>query len=57
MTGEVLGTRPWRVSVRSTQAQVGIASDGLNGYRFMLLVDQTLATTVTIERLVVVYSN
>ena len=57
VTGEVLSTRPWRLSVRSSQTQVGIASDGLNGYRFMLLVDQTLATTVTIDRLVVVYSN
>ena len=56
-TGEVLELRPWRTSVRSSAGQIGIASDGLNGYRFMLFFDRTLATTVTIERLVVVYRN
>jgi hypothetical protein len=57
ITGEVLGTRPWRTSVRSGPNQVGIASDGLNGYRFMLFFDQVLATSVTIDRVTVVYSN
>ena len=57
VTGEVLELRPWRTSVRSSPNQTGIASDGLNGYRFMLFFDQTLATSITIDRLVVVYRN
>lgn len=57
VTGEVLSVRPWRTSVRSAANQTGIASDGLNGYRFMLFFDQTLATSITIDRVVVVYRN
>lgn len=59
VTGAVLNTIPreWRNYVRSSGNQVGIASDGLNGYRFMLFVDRTLATTVTVEKLTVVYRN
>jgi hypothetical protein len=57
VTGEVLEIRPWRTSVRSSQMQTGIASDGLNGYRFMLFFDRTFATTLTIDRIVVVYRN
>ena len=33
----------------------GIASDGLNGFRFALVVDHTIATTVTIDKVKVVY--
>jgi hypothetical protein len=57
ITGAVLGVRPWRTSVRSGPNQIGIASDGLNGYRFMLFFDQMLATSVTVDRVVVVYRN
>ena len=57
VTGEVQSVRPWRTSVRSSSNQTGIASDGLNGYRFMLFFDQALATSVTIDRVVVVYRN
>jgi len=57
VTNEVLSVRPWRTSVRSSPSQTGIASDGLNGYRFMLLFDRALATNVTIDRLTVVYRN
>ena len=57
VTGEVLATRPWRSSVRSSSTQTGIASDGYNGYRFMLFFDRGLATNVTIDRLTVVYQN
>ncbi|MEC9048736.1 MAG: hypothetical protein VYA51_12045, partial [Planctomycetota bacterium] len=59
VTGAVLNTieRPWRDYVLSSGNQVGIASDGLNGYRFMLFVDRTLATNVTVEKLTVVYRN
>ena len=59
VTGEVLNPvpRPWRQSVRSSSNQTGIASDGLNGYRFMLFIDRTLATNVTIDKLTVVYRN
>ncbi|MFT4512016.1 MAG: hypothetical protein ACI89X_000640 [Planctomycetota bacterium] len=57
VTGEILAVRPWRTSVRSSPTQTGIASDGLNGFRFMLFFDQTLATSLTIDRVVVVYRN
>lgn len=57
VTGEVLSVRPWRTSVRSSPSQTGIASDGLNGYRFMLFFDRTLATAITVDRLTVVYRN
>jgi hypothetical protein len=57
VTGEVLSVRPWRTSVRSSSSQTGIASDGLNGYRFMLFFDRTIATNITIDRLTVVYRN
>ena len=57
VTGEVLSVQPWRLSVRSSPNQIGIASDGLNGFRFMLFFDQVLATSVTIDRVVVVYRN
>ena len=59
VTGEVLNAvpRPWRPAVRSTANLPGIASDGLNGYRFMLFADRTLATNVTVEKLTVVYRN
>jgi len=59
VTGEVLNPvpRPWRNAVRSAGGQAGIASDGLNGYRFMLFVDRNLATNVTVEKLTVVYRN
>jgi hypothetical protein len=56
LSGEVDPTiRPWRTSVLSTGNSTGIASDGLNGFRFALVVDHTLATTVTIDKVKVVY--
>lgn len=57
VTGEPLETRDWRTSVRSSATQTGIASDGLNGFRFMLFFDRTFASTLTIQRVVVVYRN
>lgn len=57
VTNEVLEVRPWRTSVRSSSNQTGIASDGLNGYRFMLFFDRTLAQEISIDRLTVVYRN
>ncbi|MFK7742887.1 MAG: Ig-like domain-containing protein [Planctomycetota bacterium] len=56
-TSEVLEVRPWRTSVRSSSSQTGIASDGFNGYRFLLLQDRSLAANVTVEQLTVVYRN
>lgn len=56
-TLEVLQTRPWRKSVITTQNQVGIASDGLNAFRFVIIQDRTLATNVTIDKFVVVYRH
>jgi hypothetical protein len=56
-TGVALETRPWRTSVRSSPLQTGIASDGLNGFRFMLFVDRAFAQDVTIDEVRVVYRN
>lgn len=56
-SGAVLQSRPWRKSVITTATQVGIASDGLNGYRFVLVQDRTNAATVTVDKFVVVYRN
>ena len=59
VTGAVLNAvpRPWRPAVLSSANLPGIASDGLNGYRFMLFIDRALASTVTVEKLTVVYRN
>jgi hypothetical protein len=57
-TGQPIGTpAPWRTSVLSSGNQVGIASDGLNGFRFLLVVDRTIAQQVTIDKLVVIYRH
>lgn len=55
--GTVLTTRPWRSGVRTSGPITGIQSDGLNAFRFSLIHDTSLATTVTIQRVVVVYRN
>jgi hypothetical protein len=55
-TGEVSDVRPWRTTVASTPQQPeGLASDGRNGFRFQLVVDRGLATTVVVQRVEVVY--
>jgi len=54
-TGEPLVVRPWRTSVRSSPTQVGIASDGRNGFRFMIMIDRALAQSVTIDSVTVLY--
>lgn len=56
-TGEIIERRSWRASVRSSANQTGIASDGLNGYRFMLFFDRAFASEVTVTNLKVVYLN
>ena len=56
-TGQPLQVRPWRTSVRSTAAEIGIAFDGLNGFRFLLVVDHAIAQQVTIDRVVVAYDT
>jgi hypothetical protein len=55
VTGDPLLVRPWRTAVRSTSTQPGIASDGLNGFRFMIMVDRALAQTITIDSVAVLY--
>jgi hypothetical protein len=55
VTGDPLLVRPWRTAVRSTATQPGIASDGLNGFRFMIMVDRALAQTITIDSVTVLY--
>ncbi|HEX6811056.1 MAG TPA: Ig-like domain-containing protein [Planctomycetota bacterium] len=55
VTLEPSDIRPWRTSVRSSLTQTGIASDGLNGFRFMLMVDRTFAENITIDKVIVLY--
>ena len=55
VTGDPITVRPWRTSVRSSSLQVGIASDGLNGFRFMLMIDRAFAQTITIDSVTVLY--
>ena len=55
VTGEPLVVRPWRTSVRSTSTQPGIASDGLNGFRFMIMIDRAFAQNITIDSVTVLY--
>jgi hypothetical protein len=54
-TSNVLEFGPWRTSVRSSSSQTGIASDGLNGFRFRLFADYTLGTAITVDSVIVVY--
>jgi len=54
-TGAVQETRPWRTGVRTTAQVVGIASDGLNGFRFAVIQDRGIAQVVTIDKIVIVY--
>jgi hypothetical protein len=54
-TGEATDIRQWRDGVRTGGNQVGIASDGLNGFRFRLIVDQTLAQTLSVDSVKVPY--
>jgi hypothetical protein len=54
-SGNALEVAPWRTSVRSSGNQTGIASDGLNGFRFRLIADHALGTVITVDSVVVVY--
>lgn len=54
-SGEVLELRPWRTGVRTFGNQVGIASDALNGFRWLLFMDRTVSSNVTIQKVVVVF--
>ena len=55
LTGQPTEVRPWRTSVRSSAGETGIASDGLNGFRFRIIQDRAIAQTVTIDRVSVYY--
>jgi hypothetical protein len=46
---------PWRTGVRSSSTQTGIASDGLNGFRFQLFADYTVGQVIRIDQIVIVY--
>ncbi|MBL9079855.1 MAG: Ig-like domain-containing protein [Planctomycetes bacterium] len=50
-------TRPWRTSVRTQGNQTGIASDGLTAFRYVIVLDQAVAQTVTVEELEVFYQS
>jgi hypothetical protein len=55
LTGDPNTVRPWRTSVRSSSLQVGIASDGLNGFRFMLMIDRAFGQNIPIDSVTVLY--
>lgn len=56
LLGETQPTiRPWRTQVLSSGPLTGIASDGLNGYRFALVVDRGVASSVVVESVKVFY--
>jgi hypothetical protein len=57
VTGEVQPIGPWRKSVRSAPGISGIDVDGGNAYRFMLVADRNVASTLSITRMAVVYEN
>lgn len=47
--------RPWRTQVLSSGPITGIASDGLNGFRFAIVLDRSVATSAVIESVKVFY--
>ncbi|MFN8640160.1 MAG: hypothetical protein U0802_00285, partial [Candidatus Binatia bacterium] len=53
--GQVLETRAWRTAVRSQVGVAGIDGDGLGAFRFRIAQDRTLATTVVVQRVSVVF--
>ncbi|MFY9341556.1 MAG: hypothetical protein WAT39_03645, partial [Planctomycetota bacterium] len=54
-TNEPLQIGLWRTSVVSSSTQTGIASDGLNGFRFLLLADYSTGSVITVDKVVIVY--
>jgi len=57
ISGVTVPIGPWRETVRSVPGQSGIEVDGGNAYRFMVVIDRTIATGSLIDRLAVVYGN
>lgn len=57
LTGVTVPVGPWRESVRSAPGKSGIEVDGGNAFRFMVVADYTLATTVQVDRVAVTYEN
>ncbi len=56
LVGETTPTiRPWRTQVLSSGPVTGIASDGLNGFRFALVIDRSVVTSAVIESVKVFY--
>jgi hypothetical protein len=53
-TQEPIVILPWRSRVLSSGSEPGLSSDGLNGFRFLILVRQRTAT-ITLDKVVVVY--
>ncbi|MCA8976056.1 MAG: hypothetical protein KDC98_15140, partial [Planctomycetes bacterium] len=48
---------PWRAAVRSMPGTTGMDADRLGAFRFRLVQDRTLATTVEVTRVSVVYQS
>lgn len=55
VTGSPVALSPWRTSVRSAAGAVGIAADGRGAFRFRLAIDRTVAASVVVKRVTVVY--
>ncbi|MEZ6036614.1 MAG: hypothetical protein R3F29_03985 [Planctomycetota bacterium] len=55
VTGSIVDTGSWRGSVGNWPGQSGIAADGMSAFRFQLVIDRTLATTVDVTRVEVAF--
>lgn len=55
VTGDPLELGAWRSAVRSVAGAPGLAADQFPAFRFRLVLDRTLATTVVVRRVAVIY--
>ena len=53
--GDPVELGAWRLAVRSGAGTPGLAADQFPAFRFRLVFDRTLATSVVVHRVVVVY--
>ncbi len=56
LTMDPIELGPWRPAVRSAPGTPGLDADDFEAFRFRLVVDRTLAASVTVQRVQVVYS-
>lgn len=51
---EANSIRPWRVTVRASQ-DPSLADDGLNSFRYQIVIDRSTGQTVVIDKVKVIY--